>query len=184
MRIVGIDGSPRKDGNTEKLMKKVLDGVEEAGGETEYLKLADLNIAYCQGCGSCRATGECIIEDDMDKVVASIQGSDVIVLGSPIYAWQVSGNLKVFMDRLCRLLTPKYESRLNGPKKIAFVYTQGNPDVGVFKPYLDYQEKVYPFLGFTTAGRIQAVGTRTKDDILSQEKTIADAQAFGRSLAL
>ncbi len=182
MKIIGIDGSPRKNGNTEKLLRKVLDGVAEAGGETEFLKLADLAINYCRGCGTCRATGECVLEDDMDRVVEAIQQSAIVVLGSPVYAWQVSGNTKVFMDRLCRLLTPTYESRLNGPKKIAFVYTQGNPDADLFKPYFDYQEKVYPFLGFTLAGRIQAVGTRAKEDILSQEAILARAHSFGRNL--
>ncbi len=182
MKIIGIDGSPRKNGNTEKLLKKVLAGATEAGGATEFLKLADLTIKYCQGCGTCRATGECVMRDDMDRVVDAIQQSDAVVLGSPIYAWQVSGNTKVFMDRLCRLLTPKYESRLNGPKKIAFVYTQGNPDADLFKPYLDYQEKVYPFLGFTLAGRIQATGTRGKEDILAQEATLTKAYAFGQNL--
>jgi len=182
MKIIGIDGSPRKDGNTEKLLKTVLAGAKEAGGETQFLKLADLTINYCRGCGTCRATGECVMEDDMDRVVEAIQQSDVVVLGSPIYAWQVSGNTKVFMDRLCRLLTPKYESRLNGPKRIAFVYTQGNPDADLFKPYFDYQEKVYPFLGFTMAGRIQATGTRAKEDILTQEDTLAKARSFGQNL--
>jgi hypothetical protein len=47
MKIIGIDGSPRKDGNTEKLLKKVLAGTEEAGSETQFLKLADLTINYC-----------------------------------------------------------------------------------------------------------------------------------------
>lgn len=182
MHIVGIDGSPRKDGNTEKLMRAILAGAEEAGGKTEFLKLADLTIHFCRGCGTCRATGECVMQDDMDRVVESIQKSDVIVLGSPIYAWQVSGNTKVFMDRLCRLLTPQYQSRLNGPKRIAFAYTQGNPDAELFKPYFDYQEKLYPFLGFTLAGRIQAAGTRGKEDILTQEGTLVRAATFGRNL--
>lgn len=122
------------------------------------------------------------MKDDMDRVVESIQQSDVIVLATPIYAWQVSGNTKVFMDRLCRLLTPTYESRLNGPKQIAFVYTQGNPDADLFKPYFDYQEKVYPFLGFTLAGRIQATGTRGKDDILAQDAILTKAHSFGQNL--
>lgn len=183
MKIIGIDGSPRKDGNTEKLLKNVLSGVEEAGGETQFLKLADLTINYCRGCGTCRASGECVMQDDMNRVIETIQQSDIVVLGSPIYAWQVSGNTKVFMDRLCQLLTPTYESRLNGPKKMAFVYTQGNPDADLFKPYFDYQEKVYPFLGFTLAGRIQATGTRAKDDILTQEDTLVKARSFGQKLA-
>ncbi len=183
MKILGIEGSPRKDGNTEKLVKEVLAGAREAGCQTECIKLAELSIDYCRGCGSCRATGECVVEDDMDRVVAAIQNSDVIILGSPVYAWQVSGTTKVFMDRLCRLLTPSYESRLNGPKRIAFAYTQGNPDAGLFKPYFDYQEKLFAFLGFTLAGRVQAAGTRTREDILSQGETLASARALGNKLA-
>lgn len=182
MKIIAIEGSPRKNGNTEKLVRRVLAGVEEAGGTTEYFKLADLELHHCQGCGTCRATGDCVIKDDMDRLLEAIQGSDGIILGSPIYAWQVSGMTKVFMDRLCRLLTPTYQSRLNGPKKIAFAYTQGNPDADMFKPYFEYQEKVFPFLGFTWAGRVQAAGTRAKEDVLAQEETLARAARFGRDL--
>jgi multimeric flavodoxin WrbA len=184
MKILGIEGGPRKDGNTEKLVKQVLAGAQEAGCQTEFLKLAELTINYCRGCSSCRATGQCVIEDDMDRVVEAIQQSDVVVLGSPVFMWQVSGTTKVFMDRLCRLLTPTYESRLNGPKKIAFAYTQGNPDLNLFKPYFDYQEKVYAFLGFTLAGRVQAVGTRAKEDILTQDQILTKAFTFGQELTV
>jgi multimeric flavodoxin WrbA len=182
MKILGIEGGPRKDGNTEKLVRQVLAGAAETGSQAEFIKLADLTINYCRGCGSCRATGECVMKDDMDQVVDSIQRSDAIVLGSPVYAWQVSGTTKVFMDRLCRLLTPQYTSRLNGAKTITFAYTQGNPDPNLFKPYFDYQEKLYAFLGFTLSGRVQATGTRTKEDILSQSETLARALSLGREL--
>jgi len=183
MKILAIDGSPRKDGNTEKLVRQVLDGASAAGASTRFIKLADLQIAYCKGCGSCRATGECVMKDDMDQLMDAIQDNSAIIVGSPIYAWQVSGTTKVFMDRLCRLLTPEYKSRLNGPKKIGFAYTQGNPDPNLFKTYFDYQEKVYAFLGFTLAGRIQAAGTRGKDDILTKAETLSEARALGQTLA-
>jgi multimeric flavodoxin WrbA len=182
MKILGIEGSPRKNGNTEKLVRKILEGAEQAGSRTEFIKLSDLSLNYCRGCGTCRASGECVQKDDMDKVVDAIQESDVIVLGSPVYVWQVTGTTKVFMDRLCRLLTPDYKSRLVSKKKIAFAYTQGNPDTELFKPYFDYQEKVYTLLGFTLDGRINAFGTRAKEDILSQEETLARAVTFGRDL--
>ncbi len=183
MKILGIEGSPRRDGNTEKLVRKILEGAEDGGARTEFIKLSDLLLNFCRGCGTCRATGKCVQKDDMDQVVDAIQESDVIVLGSPVYVWQVTGTTKVFMDRLCRLLTPEYKSRLVGEKKIAFAYTQGNPDADLFKPYFDFQEKVYTLLGFTLDGRIQAVGTRNKEDILSQESTLSQALSFGRELA-
>jgi len=182
MRILGIEGSPRQDGNTEKLVRHTLNGAAEEGCQVVFLKLANLNIEHCTGCGSCRATGECVLNDDMDRVVDAIQESDIIVVGSPVYAWQVTGITKVFMDRLCRLLTQDYQSRLNGPKKIAFAYTQGNPDPKMFQVYFDYQEKLYSFLGFTLAGRVQGAGTRGKDDILYQEETLRKAASLGRKL--
>ena len=183
MKILAIDGSPRKGGNTEKLIRQVMDGAAAAGATTDYIKLAEHKIEFCRGCGSCRANGECVMQDDMDRVVDGIQDSSAIILGSPVYAWQVSGVTKVFMDRLCRLLTPEYQSRLNGPKKIGFAYTQGNPDPNLFKPYFDYQEKVYGFLGFTLAGRVHATGTRGKDDILTHNETLAKALTLGKELA-
>ena len=182
MKILGIEGSPRKNGNTEKLVRRILAGAAEAGAGTNFIKLCECSINFCRGCGTCRATGECVQKDDMDRIVASIQESDIIVIGSPIYVWQVTGYTKVFMDRLCRLLTPSYESRLDGAKKIAFAYTQGNPDADLFKLYFDYQERVYTLLGFTLDGRIQAVGTRGKDDIFSQESKMVEASLFGRKL--
>lgn len=183
MKVLAIEGSPRKDGNTEKLVRKVLEGATAAGATTEYIKLAERKIDYCRGCGSCRAKGECVMKDDMDLVMDSIQNSSAIVLGSPVYAWQVSGTTKVFMDRLCRLLTPEYKSRLNGRKKIGFVYTQGNPDPNMFKSYFDYQEKLYAFLGFSLDGRLHAAGTRGKDDILTNTEILSRALSFGKDLA-
>ncbi len=182
MKILGIEGSPRQNGNTEKLVRRVLAGAGAAGGQTQFLKLADLTIHHCQGCTSCRASGACVMQDDMDRVIDAIQDSDAILLGSPIYVWQVSGITKVFMDRLCRLLTPSYESRLNGPKKIAFAYTQGNPDPNRFKLYFDYQEQVYSMLGFTLSGRVLATGTRDKKDIAAQDETLEEAYRLGKDL--
>ena len=182
MKILGIEGSPRKEGNTEKLVQQILKGAADTGCQSHFIKLATLNIEHCTGCGSCRATGECVLTDDMDTVYNAIQDSNVIVIGSPVYAWQVSGITKDFMDRLCRLLTQDYQSRLSGPKKIAFAYTQGNPDPRLFREYFDYQEKVYAFLGFTLAGRIQGAGTRAKDDILSHTDVLQQAASLGREL--
>ena len=111
-----------------------------------------------------------------------MQGAEAVVLASPVYMWQVTATMKAFVDRLCRLLTPEYASRLQGPKKLGFVYTQGNPDPTLFTPYFDYHEKMFGMLGFTGGGRVLAAGTRAKEDVLVQPEALQQAQTLGAAL--
>jgi multimeric flavodoxin WrbA len=182
MTIVGIEGSPRKNGNTGKLLQAVLEGARGAGAESRVFKLWDRDVRPCTGCGACRATGQCVLDDDMDEVVAAVQGATAAVLASPVYMWQVTATMKAFVDRLCRLLTPEYASRLQGPKKLGFVYTQGNPDPAIFAPYFEYHEKMFGMLGFTHGGRVLAAGTRAADDVLGQREVLAQARQLGAVL--
>ena len=128
MKILGLEGSPRKNGNTEKLVKTILDGAAEKGADTTFYKLVKMNISLCLGCTSCRETGTCVTEDDMQLLHEEIQASDAIILGSPVYMWQVSGQTKLFMDRLVPFIKPDFTSRLKGKKRVFMVFTQGNPD--------------------------------------------------------
>lgn len=182
MKVLGIEGGPRKDGNTERLVRKALVGAEMAGAQTQLLKLIDLNLKPCRGCSACRPEGVCAVKDNMEIVINAIQEADVIVFGSPVYMWQVTGTAKVFMDRLCRLLKPDYSSRLNGRKKLAFVYTQGNPDEKAFAFYFDYLEKMFSFLGFELSGRVLATGTRAIDDVEGQKDALDAARKLGGAL--
>ena len=80
----------------------LLKGAQEAGAETVHIFLAEKEIKYCKGCHSCwtETPGQCVIHDDMAEVLTRVAGADVIVLASPLYLNNVSGTLKVFMDRL------------------------------------------------------------------------------------
>ena len=66
MKIVGIEGSPRTGGNTETLLGAVLEGARKAGAEGRIIKLWERDVRPCTGCGACRPTGNCVLEDDMD----------------------------------------------------------------------------------------------------------------------
>ena len=182
MQIVGIGGSPRTGGNTEKLLEAVLEGARAAGAESRLIKLWDQDIRPCTGCGACRPTGTCVLGDGMDEAVDALQGADAVVLASPVYMWQVTATMKAFVDRLCRLLTPEFASRLQGSKQLGFVYTQGNPDPAIFEPYFAYHEKMFGMLGFTHGGRVLAVGTRARDDVLAQAEALSTARQLGADL--
>ena len=182
MKILGLEGSPRKNGNTEKLVKAILDGATERGAETKFYKLAKMDISLCLGCFSCRETGACVTEDDMQLLHEEIQASDAIILGSPVYMWQVSGQTKLFMDRLVPFIKPDFTTRLKGKKSVFMVFTQGNPDEQSFKLYFEYLENLFSFLHYDVKGTMVATGTRDKNDILQQEDVLEKAREIGKNL--
>jgi len=100
MKVLAINGSHRKGKNTATMLKLVLHELEQGGVQTELLEIADLTIEFCRACNHCLKTTECKIEDDdMAMVAQKMIESDAILLGSPVYFGNVTGKLKVFMDR-------------------------------------------------------------------------------------
>ncbi len=183
MLVIGIEGSPRKKGNTEQLVSTVLEGAADAGATTKFFKLADMNIDDCISCYSCKKKGVCAIDDDMHILYDAIQAADAIVLGSPVYFWQVNSIVKRFMDRLLAFIAPDFSTRLNGPKKLLLAYTQGNPDTEKFQPYFDHMEKLFSFLHYDVQGTIVANGTRQHNDITSNQALLSEARKAGLQIA-
>jgi len=108
MNTVIFLGSPRKKGNTELLLGKIIQGLEEAGEPCELIRLPDLDIHPCIGCGSCEKTGTCIFKDDMQEMYKKISRADRIIIGSPIYFYNVTAQTKLFIDRCQALWSKKY----------------------------------------------------------------------------
>ena len=100
MKILCIVGSPRKNGNTDTILESVLDGARAYGAEVEKIYLSDLRFKGCIGCEGCAKTTKCILNDDMQRVYEKLDQSDGLVLGSPTYFYNVSGLMKLFIDRL------------------------------------------------------------------------------------
>ena len=184
MKILGVEGSPRINGNTEKLVKTILESASENGAKTKFYKLTEMNISLCLGCFNCRETGACVTNDDMQLLHEEIQASDVIIIGSPVYMWQVSGQTKLFMDRLVPFIKPDFTTRLKGKKSVFMVFTQGNPDEKSFKPYFEYLENLFSFLHYDVKGTLVAPGTRDKNDILQQTDMLEKAREIGKKLVI
>ena len=104
MKILGIVGSPRKNGNTEILMKETLRVAREAGSETGMFLLSEKRVAPCDACGTCFEVGSCVVDDDMQELYGLMEGADGIILGSPVYFGSVSAQMKAVMDRMFALL--------------------------------------------------------------------------------
>jgi multimeric flavodoxin WrbA len=104
MRILGIVGSPRKNGNTEILMNEALKVAREAGCETEVFLMSGKQVAPCDACGACFDVGSCVVKDDMQELYQMMERADGIIIGSPVYFGTVSAQTKAIMDRMFALL--------------------------------------------------------------------------------
>jgi len=102
MKIVGINGSPRKNGNTHFLLKKALDASKIKNNK--IINLVDYEILPCTACGKCWDTKKCPIDDDLEKIIKELVNSDAIILGSPVYYGTVTPEMKAFIDRSGELL--------------------------------------------------------------------------------
>lgn len=100
MHMVIVLGSPRKNGNSEILSQAVAEGFKETGGTVEYLRLNNLSIRPCQGCGGCDRTGNCVIRDDMAGIYEQVDRADRLLLVTPIYFYAPSAQAKIFIDRM------------------------------------------------------------------------------------
>jgi multimeric flavodoxin WrbA len=108
IEVLAFNGSPRKKGNTEVLLNAVARGVEKAGGSMDIIRLCDLTISPCIGCGGCSKKGKCVIDDDMTILYDKIGSAKRIILASPIYFYGITSQAKAFVDRIQALWSRKY----------------------------------------------------------------------------
>ena len=188
MKIVCVLGSPRQTGNSSTIAKRFCDTAVKFGAEIKTFALNQLQYRGCQGCMACKTKlDKCILEDDFTEILDAIRGTDILVLASPIYFWDVSGQLKTFMDRTFSYLVPDFitnpiKSRLAPGKKLVFILTQGNPDEGMFTnifPKFDYFFKGF---GFDERRLIRACGVRELGEVESHVAVMRLAENMGEEL--
>ncbi|MDD2889893.1 MAG: flavodoxin family protein [bacterium] len=99
MKILGIIGSPHKNGNTDILVSKVLQGIKSKNTVWGKIYLNDLNLIPCKACFKCSKNGKCILKDDFNSLLNKIRQADIIILGSPVYCETVTAQTKILIDR-------------------------------------------------------------------------------------
>ena len=144
MKVIAINGSPRKKWNTATLLEKAIEGAVSQGAETRLIHLYDLNFRGCISCFACKKRGgenygTCAVQDDLTSIYAEIKEASALILGSPIYFGDVTGIMRSFLERL---LFPylAYESppRTLFPREIqtVWIYTMNPPEESAKR--LDY----------------------------------------------
>lgn len=109
--VLVISSTLRKNGNSEILAKEFLKGAENSGNNVEFISLQDKEINFCKGCLACQKIGHCVIKDDTIEITEKMKNADVIAFASPIYYYEMSGQLKTMLDRANALFSSDYKFR-------------------------------------------------------------------------
>ncbi len=182
MRIVCLLGSPRKNANSSTISERFCTTAQKLGAQVRTFALNDLNFRGCQGCMACKTKlDRCALKDDLTEVLDAVRETDILVLASPVYYWDVSAQMKAFLDRTFSFLVPDFitapqKSRLDPGKKLVFILAQNNPDRNSFTdifPKFDYFFRAY---GFTDTRLIRAFGVGGPGEVESQKDVMESAE--------
>ena len=122
MKVIGIVGSPRANGNTEILTAHTLTAISEEGINTELITLANLDIRPCTACMVCKETGLCSINDDLFPIYENVKVADGIIISSPVYFGSATALIKAFIERvgyLSRHRKEPFTGKVGGPLVVA-----------------------------------------------------------------
>jgi len=175
MKIIGIVGSPRgMRGNTGRLMQEVLDAAEGRGAESESVALPGGTVLPCKACDTCHKKGRCPQKDDFAEILDKVVAADGLVLASPNYIFNVSAQLKAFMDRCCGVIHTLGFSGKYG----ASVVTSGGGDE---QPIADYMNHFMITTGIRPVGSVWATMGEIAGDEFPAEIS-SRASKLGRDL--
>ncbi|MCK5181233.1 MAG: flavodoxin family protein [Dehalococcoidia bacterium] len=181
MKVIGIVGSPRKNGNTEMLTKHTLKAVSEEGLDTDLIRLAGLEIKPCTACMACKDQEICSIKDDFFPIYVKMKEADGIILASPVYYGSATSLIKALMERvgyIARWNSEPFQRKVGGPLVVA---RRSGKNFTIAQLTFWFQ-----ILGFFVPGSTYwnvAIG-REKGEVEKDEEGLETAWNFGKNMAL
>ena len=182
-KVLVLLGSPRKKGNSAILAEKITKGAMSAGAEVETVFLHGLNIAPCKSCYACQKPKSkgCSIDDDMQPIYRAMREADAWVIASPVYWFNMSSQIKIWMDRCFAF--PAYAKNPFAGKRIAIAMSYGGEDPfdsGCVNALRTFQD-AYGYVGSKIVGMIygSAMGA---GEIKANEALMKSAEGLGRKL--
>jgi len=178
-KIIILNGSPRKAGNTSALTAEFAKGAKEVGNIVTEFFLDDMNINGCKGCfgGGKNPNSPCVQKDDMEKIYPIYKESDVVVLATPLYYWTISGQLKTAFDRL--FAVAECDPNYRNPKKES-VLIMAAEGYG-FEESEYWYDRLEKHLGWNSLGKVLCGGVMAVGDIKDKQE-LYDAYELGKSI--
>ena len=181
-KVLGIVGSPRKEGNTDLLVDRVLEGAESRGATVDKVYLKGLNIQECDGCHTCWQGKDCSKNDDMNGLYPQIVEHDVIVFGTPVYWYGPTALMKAFIDRFVYFNCPENRESITGKSAvIAIPFEDDQPEAASL--LVTFFQKCFDYLEMKLVGQILVPGVTEKGEIRRRTDSLEQAYQLGTRLA-
>lgn len=179
-KIVILNGSPRRNGNTSVLVKAFTEGATGAGNEVTEFFLGGMEIHGCKGCfgGHSSRACPCVQKDDMDKIYPAVREAEVVVLASPLYYWNMSGQIRTAIDRLFAL--EEGDGNLLRGHERASALLMAAEGHG-FEDVVLYYDHLMEHLRWKNLGHVLAGGNGDVGDIQGKPE-LQEAFELGRSI--
>ena len=171
-------GSPRKEGNTDLLLSRIMEGVKKAGGYGEIIYLIEKKIKDCDGCHACWKGNDCSKNDDMNEIYQKINESDVIIFGTPVYWYGPTALIKAFLDRFVYYNCPENRRKINGKSAIIVIPFEDD-DISTVAPLVEMFEKSLKYLEIPLIEKLIVSGVSKKGDVLKFEGIMKKALIIG-----
>jgi multimeric flavodoxin WrbA len=185
LKVLGIMGSPRIQGNTDLLLDEALKGAQSQGAETEKIVVDKLKISPCKEYYGCLKDGNCVMHDDMDSIYPKLLGADRVIVASPMFFYGITSQLKALIDRCQATWARKYvlnQKLSDKDRRGAFIA------VGATKGKLLFDGSVLVVKYFLKAIDVEYVdellirGVDKKGDIKNHATALAEAFELGKKL--
>ena len=176
-KVLVITTSLRKKSNSTALADAFAKGAEKSGNKVETISLINKNIAFCQGCLACQQTQKCVIRDDSNEIVEKMKNADVIAFATPIYYYEMSGQMKTLLDRANPLFPSDYKFR-----DIYFLASAAeNEDDAMDKAVSGLGGWIDCFEKASLKGVVKAIGVTDEGDVFGST-ALDDAYETGKKI--
>ena len=187
MKILGIMGSPRKQGNTDLLLDETLRGARSQGAEVEKLIVSELEISPCREIYGCLRDGNCVIDDDMQQVYVKLLEADHIILASPMFFYGLTSQVKALIDRCQALWVRKYVLKQIPPhttkRKGVFISVGATKGKRLFDGAILTLKYFFDAIDVEYSGELLIRGVEKKGEIKKHPTALSEAFQIGRRLA-
>lgn len=178
MKVLIISTSLRTNSNSDILARKCVRGALDAGHGVEYVSLKGKSIEYCIGCLSCIKSGSCVLKDDVKDIMEKVKQAEVIIFATPIYYYEMCGQMKTLLDRLNPLYASEYAFR-----DIYMIASAAEDEDSTFdKAYNGLQDWVDCFEKATLKGIVMGAGISEASDALNYKDVLKKTYELGRNL--
>lgn len=177
-KVLIISTSLRNNANSEILAHETERGAKDAGHEVEFVTLKDKTINFCKGCLACQKLGHCVINDDANAITDKMKEADVIVWATPVYYYEMSGQMKTMIDRANALFSTGHNF-----KEVYLVATAADSSKGVIQTVINgLNGWIACFDGVKFCGYVEGVGLEGPNEAAANDLLLKEAYNMGKNI--